>query len=117
MTLLQLVLVAAICVGLFQVLIASRHYRFLLLLVGAFAILLVICPSVATDVANWLNVGRGADLVIYLSIVLLGMLWVRSFLRSRSDQRQITLLVRSVAITGARVPDPDRDALPKDNSA
>ena len=98
-------LVSAISLGLLQILTANRHYRLVLLMVGAAAIILVISPSVATQIAQWLTVGRGADLVIYISIVLLGVLWVRLFLRGRAEKRQITILTRTIAISGARFPD------------
>ncbi len=104
MTLIKILLIGMISLGVLQVLTATRHYRVLLLLVGAIAILLVITPDLATKVAKSLNVGRGADLVIYLSIALLGMLWVRLFLRGRAEQRQITMLTRSIAISQARIP-------------
>ncbi len=104
MTLIQILLIGIISLGVLQVLTATRHYRVFLLLVGAIAILLVITPDLATRIAKVLNVGRGADLIIYLSIALLGMLWVRLFLRGRAEQRQITMLTRWIAISQARIP-------------
>jgi len=104
MSIFQILLVLGISAGLLQVLIASRHYRLMLLSFGAAAISLVISPSIATGIAGWAGIGRGVDLIIYVSISILGMLWVRLFLRGRADQRQITLLTRALAISTARVP-------------
>jgi hypothetical protein len=104
MMLIQLILVAIILIGLWQVLTATRHYRSLLVLVGMAGIVLILAPNFSTDLAKRLGIGRGADLVIYLSIALLGMLWVRMFLRGRTDQRQVTILARNFAIIQARFP-------------
>jgi hypothetical protein len=62
-------------------------------------------PESTGVLARKLGVDRGADLISYLSVLamLAGFLWVS--LRLRSLRRQITLLVRQLALSEARSQD------------
>ncbi|MFN3721010.1 MAG: DUF2304 family protein [Rhizobium rhizophilum] len=67
-------------------------------------LLLVIFPAISTDIANFLGVGRGADLVIYiLAVLTLGGIF-NLHLRIRATQELITNLARAQAIASARKP-------------
>ena len=59
-------------------------------------------PDLTAAAAHVLGIGRGADLVAYVSVLamLLGFFFV--YLRLRRLERNITVLTRHVAITGAR---------------
>jgi hypothetical protein len=61
-----------------------------------------IWPNSTRDVARALGIGRGADLVMYCSVLLLmtGLFYV--YTRMRSMDRTMTLLVRELAIERAR---------------
>ncbi|MCB9802589.1 DUF2304 domain-containing protein [Candidatus Nomurabacteria bacterium] len=66
------------------------------------AILLVFwVPEITSYLANFLGVGRGADLIIYLSIVVIFYLIFKIFIRLNKTDRQITKLVREDAINNA----------------
>ena len=58
-------------------------------------------PGVTKKVANALGIGRGADLVLYSAVVvmLVGVLMV--YVRLRRIQRELTLIVRHIAIRDA----------------
>jgi len=62
------------------------------------AIVVVLRPEVATFFASMVGVGRGADAVIYVSIIILFYLVFRIFLRLDKLDRDITQLVRKVSI-------------------
>jgi len=64
----------------------------------------IVKPDLTVAVAHVLGIGRGADLVVYVSVLamLLGFFYV--YLRLRQLERNITVLTRHVAITGARRP-------------
>lgn len=70
-------------------------------------------PDHATVVANWLGVGRGTDLVIYLWIVLSFAIGLNLHFKIRSAREEITELTRALAMLSARAPDPDRPAGPR----
>lgn len=62
------------------------------------AIVVVLRPEVATFFASLLGVGRGADAVIYVSIIALFYLVFRIFLRLDKLDRDLTSLVRKVSL-------------------
>jgi len=62
----------------------------------------VIDPNLTQRVARVLGVGRGVDAVFYLTIVLLFYLVFRVHKRMRGLERQITELVRKLAIMSAK---------------
>lgn len=73
-----------------------------------------IWPHLTRDVARSLGIGRGTDLVLYCSVLLLvsGLFYV--YTRLRQMDRTMTLLVRELAIERARLPE---GARPTDDRA
>ncbi len=66
------------------------------------AILLVFWqPDLTTYLANFLGIGRGADLIVYLSIVLIFYLIFKIFIRLDKTDKLITKMVREDAIKNA----------------
>jgi len=76
--------------------------RFLnrIVLLSAFLIMsfFVIKPSVSTRIANWLGVGRGTDLVLYLSIVILIFVLLMMYSKIKKLEEMITTLLRTKAL-------------------
>ena len=63
----------------------------------------IIWPRSTMLIARWLGIGRGADLLLYLSVLLMLVGFFYVYGRFRRLDRQITLLVRRLAIeTAAR---------------
>ena len=58
----------------------------------------VVYPKTASLIANLLGVGRGADLVIYSSLLLIFYLSFRIFMRLEKMEKQITKLVIDSAL-------------------
>lgn len=58
----------------------------------------VLRPEVANFISNLVGVGRGADAVVYVSIVALFYLAFRVFLRLEKMNRELTALVRKIAL-------------------
>lgn len=77
----------------------------------------VLRPGDVTIVANWLGVGRGTDLVLYLLVVafLIGML--NSFLRFQNMDRRLTELARTLAVREAEIVNRERGVLTGDGPA
>ncbi len=57
-----------------------------------------VLPKTTDVVAQFVGVGRGADAVIYLSLIILFLLVFRMFVRIEDVEREITRLVRSNAL-------------------
>ena len=73
---------------------------FLLIAAGAVA---VIFPDITQDAADLVGVGRGADLVMYIAIVAVMFILLHYYTKFVELQRQITQLVREIAILRAEV--------------
>ncbi|WP_106507148.1 DUF2304 domain-containing protein [Brachybacterium timonense] len=75
--------------------------RLLIIAFGVFAIFTVIFPTVLTRVANFVGVGRGADLLLYATVVvLLGVIAVQEA-RAKNEEKRSTYLARRLAIDEA----------------
>jgi hypothetical protein len=67
-------------------------------------IIFVIFPSLATDAAQILGVGRGADLMLYFFIILTLAIALNLHLKLRSAQETVTELSRSIALMSYKKP-------------
>jgi hypothetical protein len=88
----------------------------------ATAIVAVLRPATTSAVAAWVRVGRGTDLVMYVSVVVLFYALFRAFGRIEELERQITRVVRAAALkemddriarTPPRIPDAAKTVSPK----
>lgn len=68
-------------------------------LIWVLAIVAVIKPDLTQQIADKLGVGRGADAVIYISIVVLFYLIFRSNVAIENLRHEITKLTREIAIS------------------
>ncbi len=59
-------------------------------------------PDILVRIAHLLGIGRGADLVLYLSILFTLVAFFLVYLRFRRLDEQITILVRQLAIRDVR---------------
>lgn len=86
--------------------------RILALLFVVAAVLAIIFPAALTEVANFFGIGRGADLLLYVFIIVC-MLFAVSVVRAkaRSDAR-VTELARAVALMEARLSENDTRQVP-----
>lgn len=58
-------------------------------------------PDVTAIVANALGIGRGADLLLYCSVIVMMVGFLMIYARLRAVRRDLTLLVRRLAIDDA----------------
>lgn len=68
------------------------------------AVVLVAKPDWATELAHFLGVGRGTDLVMYLGLSGLAFLWLGLYSRQREMDVRLTELVRRMAILEGQPP-------------
>lgn len=72
--------------------------RVIYLVCALVGVIFVIAPELSTKIANWLGIGRGADLLIYLFIIV-GLFYAVSLrARIKRNEEQITSLVRRIAL-------------------
>ncbi len=75
------------------------------LVVGA----IVLVPETTSFMARMVGVGRGADLVVYLSIVLIFYIIFQITVKIEKIERNITKIVRQVAVSGKEEKFPETD--------
>lgn len=68
-----------------------------------------VIPESLTKLANLLGIGRGADLVLYVAVVVMFYLMFRIFVRLEKMEREITKVVRQDALASAQ----SLDAIPQ----
>ena len=103
----ELIQILAIFISLFaisRILLQIKNSRIALgsgifwLLLWLSVIYFVVFPGLLGYMANITGVGRGVDLVIYLSILSLFYLIYRAYVKIDHTEREITKLVREIAI-------------------
>lgn len=72
--------------------------RLLLLLFALVVVVTILNPEVATWLAQQLGIGRGTDLVGYLTAVALFIVAVNSYLNQRRTDEALVTLTREVAL-------------------
>ena len=77
--------------------------RLIYVVLIAAGIPLVLYPDWSTRVAHLVGIGRGADLVIYLFIMFSLFFFVSSASAFRTIERELTVVVRTIAINNAAV--------------
>jgi hypothetical protein len=75
----------------------------ILLFFGA-GVFFVIFPDTTTDIAHWVGVSRGADLLFYSAILFLFFLILKLYSRLRKVEQKFTDLVRSKSLEEAEEP-------------
>ncbi len=83
--------------------------RLIILAFAVFAVLAVVFPNAVTVVAQFVGVGRGTDLLLYATVVvLLGFLALQEA-RTKTAEKRTTKLARKVAVYEAESPEAYRN--------
>lgn len=78
--------------------------RMLAVLLFFTSIVMILAPDLTVLVANFLGVGRGTDLVLYLALVTGMFVALGLYAKTARLEGQITELVRSLAILNVKKP-------------
>ncbi len=78
------------------------YQRITIIFFYLFLTYLILFPKQADIVANFFGVGRGVDLVIYLSIAVLTLVVAILYAKVKVNERAITKIVRDIAIMKSR---------------
>jgi hypothetical protein len=97
------------CLGSILVYAASQRRKVpgisaLMAMLCVAGMIFVFFPALATDVAQLLGVGRGADLMLYFFIVLTLAIALNLHLKLRAAQETITELSRAIALMNYKRP-------------
>ncbi len=78
--------------------------RLIVISIGALGISMILAPEWANRLANFVGVGRGADLVMYLGLIGLAFLGIVLYSKLREIEAKLITLARTEAIENARLP-------------
>lgn len=78
---------------------ASKKLLFVAFMVGV--VIAVLSPGLVTEAANFVGVGRGTDLVLYLLAVTFGFYVINDYLRGQDNRNQLHRLARRIAVLEA----------------
>ena len=73
----------------------------LLLLLISIAVLFIVMPDLTNRIAHYLGVGRGADLIFYISIIIFWFVILKLYARIRKLEQIITTVIRKDAMDNA----------------
>lgn len=85
---------------LFYFLVATRKAAVQRLFFLAFfgtGLVFILQPELTNSLARFVGIGRGADLILYLSTLLLFFVCFNFYIRFRSIEEHLTLVVRELA--------------------
>jgi small membrane protein len=71
-------------------------------IIWAVVIFAAVFPHIIALISSKVGIGRGVDLAIYVSIILLFYLVFRLYVKTDNQDREITKLVREIAIRDAK---------------
>lgn len=80
----------------------KKGVKVLVLFISCASIFFIFQPERTNDVANFLGVGRGADLVMYVGMVYIYLLVSLLYLRYRKVKEQVTKLSREIALLNSK---------------
>lgn len=106
----QLILLTGVAfISLYFVIQLKKKLLDLLLLFAmiAVAVVFIIWPDITTKLAQKLGVGRGADLVFYVSILIFWFVVLKLYARVRQLEKSFTQIIREDALKKASLPEND----------
>lgn len=81
---------------------AKLIHRLVVIALCFSAIVFVLFPDVTTMIAHSLGVGRGADLLFYVSLMAGGQIVLRLYRKTRDLEKKITEQIRAMALRDAQ---------------
>ena len=104
MALIQVILVIFFLTAVYKVFLRFKKIEINLIdlfvwdIFWALGIVFVIWPNLSAKFAKFLGVGRGVDLIVYLSIAIIFFIIFKIVVKIEKINREITLLVRKDAL-------------------
>ena len=104
MTLIQIILLVAVVILLLLYLKFFRNtllQRTLFIFVFAAGVVAVVFPELTNRVANFVGVGRGADLLLYLMVIIFYFAFIILYRKLNRIQETQTEIIREISIRNA----------------
>ena len=78
------------------------------LMVWSCGIIALMQPDITTLIANIVGIHRGADLLLYIVVIIMTIGFFSMYLRLRQLRKEFTLLIRRISIMDMNPPEGDR---------
>ncbi|RYG21515.1 MAG: DUF2304 domain-containing protein [Chitinophagaceae bacterium] len=76
--------------------------RMIMILISLLGVVFVLFPSLSSKLAQYVGVGRGADLIIYVFIVFSFLYNIYMYAKLRIIQQDQTEIIKNIALQNAR---------------
>lgn len=76
--------------------------RLVMIIISLLGVLFVLFPSLSNELAQYVGVGRGADLIIYLFMVFSFLYNILMYAKLRMIRQDQTEIVKNIAIQNAK---------------
>jgi hypothetical protein len=98
-----LLLTGVVFIGLYFIIRSKKRLLdlFLLFILVATAVVFIIWPDLTNSIARRLKVGRGADLIFYISILIFWFVVLKLYARMRRMEQALTDMARKQALDKA----------------
>jgi small membrane protein len=97
--------VLLICFYSYRRLRSSYLDAILILLFMAAGLAFIFFPELSNRAAHFLGVGRGADMIFYISILFFAFLIMKLYAKTRKLEQMITKIIRDESLKSASSPD------------
>ena len=81
--------------------VITTRMAFFWFLIWVAALVGITLPATTTKIAEFFGVGRGVDIIVYISLALLFYLVFRIYVMIEDLRHQITYIIREVALSGS----------------
>ena len=81
--------------------VITTRMAFFWFLIWIAALVGITLPATTTKIAEFFGVGRGVDIIVYISLALLFYLVFRIYVMIEDLRHQITYIIREVALSGS----------------
>ncbi|NPA03341.1 MAG: DUF2304 domain-containing protein [Epsilonproteobacteria bacterium] len=105
MILIKFFLITVLSIVFLLLALSSRfrtYQRITVILLYLFLAFLILFPQTADKVAEFFGIGRGVDLIIYLSIAVLSLIVAILYAKLKMTERAITKIIREIAVDKSR---------------
>ena len=80
---------------------ANAGVKILSFIFFIFAVIVILIPNISNNIAKFLGVGRGADLLLYVLALVVAFLSLNIYMKNKEDHKKLVKIVRKLAIVEA----------------
>lgn len=87
---------------------AKAYKKLALITFLIISIVTILFPGLLTGLANFMGIGRGADLLVYVVAIAVLFQMINNYIKDKEDKSTLNQLARKVAILEANISNKDK---------